>query len=124
MNKIETCVFEAPRYKLLTSCSNQLAQYIYTEYRFIPIDSTVRFVMCDDVSHATINADNYQYGIIKSRSYPTWEENMDMKKEIVSQNPNKAIKFYLTDIDITDEIYQTGCTTDYIELSDVSEISL
>lgn len=51
---------------------------------------------------STIDADNNPFGLVLSQNYPTWEANSNHARVIRSQNPNKAIRFYITDIDIED----------------------
>ncbi len=61
--------------------------------------------MCDNLD---IDVDINPYGIITSRNYPQWEPDVECERRLVSRNPNKAIKFYVTDIDIEDEKFSTG----------------
>lgn len=54
-----------------------------------------------------INADTVAYGVLTSRKYPTWEANVNCVLKIQSSNPNKALKFYITEIDIDESNFYT-----------------
>ena len=69
--------------------------------------------------NSNIDADNNQYGVLTSRNYPQWEEYADFTKKIVSRNPGKVIRFYITDIDIEGAENLNGdCVNSFVELSD------
>lgn len=66
-----------------------------------------------------INIDANPYGVITSKGYPTWEEYASYTRKLVSLNPYKAIRVYVTDMDIEDEDSITGeCTLAYLQLND------
>lgn len=111
-----SCNLFPPQINKLELCGNQLAQYTYGEYRYIPIDSKTKFEMSDN---SNIDADNNQYGVITSRNYPKWEQYADFTRKIASRNPNKVIRFYITDIDIEDPTnFDYECQTGFLELTD------
>jgi len=57
-------------------------------------------------SSAPIDADNNRFGLLYNQNYPKWEPNYDFSRRIISQDKNKAIRFYITDIDIEDPVKQ------------------
>lgn len=103
-NLQKTCTFAPPTDQKLSACSYSEALYIYGEYRFIPIDSTNKYSIGDSNN---IDLDNNPYGLITSENYPNWQKEVIHHRSLVSRNPNKGIKFYLTDIDIKDSNYLT-----------------
>ena len=112
---IDNCVFEPPPASAqLAACGNRKAEYIYGEYRFIPIDST-DVIELD--SNFVINADVIPYGVITSSNYPGWKENSNFQTTIKTNNPYKAVRIYFTDIDIEDPINNI-CSKGFLEVDD------
>ena len=98
-----TCTLKAPN-ELVAACGNQQSQYLYGIYRFLPIASSTKYSQCDLTD---IDVDNNPFGVITSRNYPKWEPNVDCVRRLITRNPSKTIKFYITDIDIEDEQMST-----------------
>lgn len=110
---IDSCQYEVLKYKL--NCTKGVyAQYLYGEYRFIPTKAENTFIMDGDTLN--VDVDKYPSGIIKSKNYPVWEELSNYAMKLVSQDPNKAIKFYVTDMFI--EEFSDKCDTAFLEFSD------
>ena len=68
-----------------------------------------------DANTLEIDVDKYPNGIITSENYPAWEEQTNYTVNLVSSNPNKFIKFYLTDMFIEDN---KECDKAYLEFDD------
>ncbi len=68
-------------------------------------------------SSAPIDADNNRFGLLYNQNYPKWQPNYDFSRRIISQDKNKAIRFYITDIDIEDPVKQE-CSLAFVELND------
>lgn len=51
-------------------------------------------------TNSIVNADSVKYGLVTSKTYQTIDKNADCTMNIVSNDPFKAIKFYITDIAI------------------------
>lgn len=106
-----TCSFSLSNVNI-TACNKKTAQYLYGTYRYIPIQSTVNYQMCDTVS---LNADEKQYGLITSKNFPKYQPKTNCTLKIETSNPNKVIKFYITEIDIDEK---GKCSNDYLSLTD------
>jgi hypothetical protein len=109
-----SCSFSLPNVNI-SACNKKTAQYLYGTYRYIPIQSTVKYEMCDTVS---LNADEKQYGLITSKNFPNYQSKTNCTLRIETSNPNKVIKFYITEIDIDVVDMKGKCSFDYLSLTD------
>lgn len=116
-NHAPTCTYSLFTDVTVYNCGNRIATYIYGVYRFIPIDSSVKFALG---STNSISADNNKNGIITSGNYPNYEQNVNSQISIISSN--KVIKIYITDLNIdgSDET----CERNYVQIiTNVNSVS-
>ena len=75
--------------------------------------------MCDTT---VIGADGpgWGWGVIQSKKYPNYESNVDCTLTISTNDPNKSIRFYVTDIQIQySQISNSeSCDPDFLRVSD------
>ena len=90
------------------------AQYLYGEYRYIPTKAENTVIMNGNMP--IVNVDKYPTGIITSKNYPVWEEFSNYTLNLVSENPEKAIRLYVTDMFM--EEHNKRCDAGYLELDD------
>ena len=102
----------------ITNCGeDRFASYIYAEYRFIPIKSEDSITL--DSNGFSIDLADIPSGVIKSEGYATWKEKVQATGKFLSEDPSKAIRFYITDMDIEDADFSTNeCRGSYLELND------
>ena len=100
----EYCTFIAPAQKLI-ACSYQQAQYLYLEYRFIPTNSTNTLTLS---TSGDFSVDAFPHGVVTSPGYPEWEELANYQRSLVTLNPYKAIRLYVTDMDIEDPVLDSS----------------
>ena len=61
------------------------------------VNSASRAILCEDTD---IDGDAQPHGVITSRSYPNYENDIFCQLNLRVSDPNKVFKFYLTDINI------------------------
>ncbi|CAF0748416.1 unnamed protein product [Brachionus calyciflorus] len=109
-NLKRSCSFNLLADYTIEDCSKKKADYIFGIYRYIPIESKIRYFVCDT---QVVNGDMSPNGLLFSKSYPNFSPNSNCVTKLQSSAPNKAFKIYITDIYLEDD-----CSKSYIQIND------
>ena len=115
---IESCIYRVPKAEISKCGTDKFATYIYGQYRFIPASSSDPIQIGSD-EHESVNVDQKAYGVLESKGFPVWQENVNFNLQLTSLNTSKAIRFYFIDLDIEDADFSDSvCKSSFIGLND------